>query len=217
MFCFSLQLLSKRFSFEEELIEIWSKMYVGLHVNYTLFLSDFNETWTFATDLRKILRYQIIWKSVQWEPSCLMWTDRRPVSPTDMTKLIVTSRSFANASEKWKMWSRGFRKYSSAVARAKWRRSGYNAIANLANAVSITRNFAYACWLFSATSVKTLRPISSIRWIIFIMRVSKTQNLAWMQLSRFIRNDCSMKFTYVCVVRLSGLMRVSYAWHDFTL
>jgi hypothetical protein len=144
-----------------------------------------------------------------------MWTDRRPVSPTDMTKLIVTFRSFANASEKWKMWSRGFRKYSSADVRASLGRSGYNAIANLANAVCITRTFAYACWLFSVTSVKTLRPISSIRWI--IMRVSKTQNLAWMQLSRFSRNDCSMKFTYVCVVSLSGLMRVSYAWHDFTL
>ena len=26
---------------------MWSKMYIGLHVKYPLFLSDFNETWTF--------------------------------------------------------------------------------------------------------------------------------------------------------------------------
>jgi hypothetical protein len=31
----------KYFSLEEELGEIWSEMYIGLHVEYTLFLSDF--------------------------------------------------------------------------------------------------------------------------------------------------------------------------------
>jgi hypothetical protein len=33
--------------------------------------------------LEKLLKYQISWKSVQWEPSCSMWTDNQY-----MTKLI---------------------------------------------------------------------------------------------------------------------------------
>jgi hypothetical protein len=29
--------------------EIWSKMYIGLHVKYQLFLTDINEIWIFQT------------------------------------------------------------------------------------------------------------------------------------------------------------------------
>ena len=66
-----------------------NKMYIGLHLQYSLFLSDFNETWIFSTYFRKILKYQISRKSFWWEPSCSMlthgWTDRR----TDMTRIIT--------------------------------------------------------------------------------------------------------------------------------
>ena len=51
------------------------KMYIGLHVMYPLFLSDLNETLIFRkiSKKKKILKYQISWKSAWWEPSCSMW------------------------------------------------------------------------------------------------------------------------------------------------
>jgi hypothetical protein len=47
----------KHFSFQKELSEMLSQMYIGLHVKYPFFLSDFNKT--VSTDFRKILKYQI--------------------------------------------------------------------------------------------------------------------------------------------------------------
>ena len=40
-----------------------------------LFLSDFNETWIFSIEFRKNLKYQILLKSVEREPSSAMRTE----------------------------------------------------------------------------------------------------------------------------------------------
>jgi hypothetical protein len=68
-------------------------MYLWQHVKFSLFFSDFNKTWIFTTDFRKVLKYKISRKSVQWETSCPMRTDGR----TGTTKPIVTFCNFANA------------------------------------------------------------------------------------------------------------------------
>jgi hypothetical protein len=63
-----------------------------------LILADFNQTCTLSADRLKRLKYEVLYKSVKWEPSCSMRTDGR----TDVMKLIATFRNFANASEKSK-------------------------------------------------------------------------------------------------------------------
>jgi hypothetical protein len=66
--------------------ETWWKMWIGLHVQYRLLVSRCNE----PEMSRQILdKYQISWKSVQWEPNCSM--------RADMTKLLIAFRSFANS------------------------------------------------------------------------------------------------------------------------
>jgi len=57
--------------------DIIQKNYIGIHVNYPLFLPDFNETWIFSTDFWKILEYEILRKSIQSVPGCSMLTDRQ--------------------------------------------------------------------------------------------------------------------------------------------
>ena len=72
------------------------KKYIGLHVYHPLFLSDFNGTWIFWPHFRKILKYQISWKSAQQEPWCSMRTDGQ----TDITKPTVTFSNSVNAPKK---------------------------------------------------------------------------------------------------------------------
>ena len=79
-------------------------MYTGPHVKYPLFLPHCVQTSSFSIDFRKILKYQISLKSVRWETSCYMWTDRQKkvwkrggtIRKTDVTKLIVACRNFAH-------------------------------------------------------------------------------------------------------------------------
>jgi hypothetical protein len=56
---------------------------------------------TLSSKFRKILKYKISWKSVQWEPSSFIRIDGRTGKQTDMTKLIADFRNFGNAPKKW--------------------------------------------------------------------------------------------------------------------
>jgi hypothetical protein len=77
--------------------EICSKLYVGLHVKYQLFLSDFNERGIFLADLRRIIKYLVLSEPTCWEQSV---TCGQIDGQTDMTKLIIGFRNFANALKK---------------------------------------------------------------------------------------------------------------------
>ena len=69
LFWFSLKLLPETFLIlRRTLCNIVINVKMSWN-KYPPFLSDFNETWIFSTDFRKKLKYQISWKSVQWEPS----------------------------------------------------------------------------------------------------------------------------------------------------
>jgi hypothetical protein len=68
-------------------------MYIGLHVKYSLFLADFNETLILSTDFRKNHQISNFMKIRPVGDELLMRMDRR----TDMTKLIVAFRNLAKA------------------------------------------------------------------------------------------------------------------------
>jgi hypothetical protein len=105
-FWFSLQLLSETF-LSSRVIQRDIRHVKSFRLKYPLFLSYFNETWipTFFFFFSKIVRCQMSWKSIYWEPSCSVqtdkWMDWRTYRQTDrqtyMTKLIIAFRNFANA------------------------------------------------------------------------------------------------------------------------
>jgi hypothetical protein len=89
VFRVSLQMLSEISFIIEELREICSNMYIGLHVKYPLNFSAYNETWIFENKFSKNTQTIHFMKIRQWETSCSM--------RAAMTKLIVAFRNFANA------------------------------------------------------------------------------------------------------------------------
>jgi hypothetical protein len=87
----------KHFSLQEEFSEI-SQPYTGLHVKCPLFLLDFNKTWIFLTDSRKNSPITNNMKIPPVELSYSVRMDRK----TNITRLTVALRNFANALKNWK-------------------------------------------------------------------------------------------------------------------
>jgi hypothetical protein len=90
-FDFLYNLCLKHFSFWAKLSEISSDMSRRLHVKYPLFLSAFNETWIFSTDFSKKR------PNIRFHQNPSSGSRRVSCGQTDMTKLVVTFRNFANA------------------------------------------------------------------------------------------------------------------------
>ena len=92
VFWFSVQLLSETFII---LRRIQREFTINVHRNSYIpdIIPDFNQICIISSDIRKILKYRVSWKSCQWESGWSMRADRR----TDMTILMDISCNFAKA------------------------------------------------------------------------------------------------------------------------
>jgi len=72
---FSIYFVRKIFILRTER-EVIKSVYFSSYKGPVIFLFNVNQTWIFFKDFLKILKYQISWKFVQFEPSCSMRTDR---------------------------------------------------------------------------------------------------------------------------------------------
>jgi len=88
---FSLQLLTEIFLIRRR---IRRDTVINVHRSWQIFTEL-----EFFRHFQKVLKYQIPLKSVKWEPSCSMRTDRWMDGQTDMTKLTVAPWNFAKAPE----------------------------------------------------------------------------------------------------------------------
>jgi hypothetical protein len=81
-------------------------MYVGLHVKYSLFLSDYNETWILATYFGKKNTHILNFVNIRPVGANLLHVEGQ----TDMTKLIVGCCKFAIrvAGLRDETWTRDF-------------------------------------------------------------------------------------------------------------
>jgi hypothetical protein len=101
VFLFSLQLLFEAFLIVRRVQQDIVISVKTSSCKVPVIVVGLNETRIFWTDFqKKKLKYQISPEAVQWEPSFSIRTNGR----TDMTKLIVAFRNFANAPKKQDAW-----------------------------------------------------------------------------------------------------------------
>ena len=76
--------------------DMGKKIWIALHVKYRLFLSDFNESWTFSSDFSKNTQISSL---IEIHPvgAELFHVDRKRDRQTDMMKLIVAFHSSAKS------------------------------------------------------------------------------------------------------------------------
>jgi len=87
VFLFSFNFCLKHFLFWEEMSEL-SKMYIDLHVKYSLFLSDFNETWIFSIFKK--------YSNIKFHENPSSGSQVVPCGPADVMKLIVAFHNLVN-------------------------------------------------------------------------------------------------------------------------
>jgi len=77
VFWFSIQRLSEAFlilrRIQWDVITNVNSLPLSNRFSHPIFIY----TWKFSTDFLKLIKYQILWKSIQWEPKCCMRTDRQ--------------------------------------------------------------------------------------------------------------------------------------------
>ena len=81
--------------FKKKIARYDKKMYIGFHVNYPLFLTDFNKTSIFSTDFQKIPQILNFMK-IHPLGAELFHVDGWAYRRTGIRKLIVTFHNFAN-------------------------------------------------------------------------------------------------------------------------
>ena len=102
----------------KNLSKILTKMYIDPHLTCPLLFWVYNEASIFFTHFRKILKYLISWKLIQWEPSCFTRSDKR----TNGTKLIAAFAIKRTPQKRYKLWhiTYGTMPISVATAPVTW-------------------------------------------------------------------------------------------------
>jgi hypothetical protein len=93
VFWFPLQILSETFLIQ---IRIQRNSIIKVHwssCQVPVFLSDFNQKRLLWADFRRILKYQTLWKAVQWEPCCCIRTGGQTDGPTERQTDMTSSQS----------------------------------------------------------------------------------------------------------------------------